>query len=427
MDMFRLGLVVNPLAGLGGPVALKGSDGVAAEALARGAEPRALERTRIALECLLPLVEKIEFLTFPGAMGGELLERMGFRHRLLGEWQGAVSSAADTRLAVERLQEAGVALILFAGGDGTARDVAGVVREQQPVLGIPAGVKIHSGVYAISPRAAGELARRLVEGGLVRLASGEVRDLDEEALRAGRVAARWYGEMTVPEEGHFMQHVKQAGMESEELVLVDLADWLAESWEDGVRYVLGPGSTLHGLARNLGLETTLLGVDVLEYGAVLARDVDEARLFELVDGHPAFLLVTAIGGQGHVIGRGNQQISPRVLRAIGLERMRVVATKRKLGTLGAARCWSTAATRCWTTASRTPSGSGPATRKNCCIRWDTGRTRTRPRAPRRKGWTRTYPARCAACCCSPCSDCRWRRPLRSNRSDWWMRRVPRWA
>ncbi|MCF3998081.1 ATP-NAD kinase, partial [Pseudomonas aeruginosa] len=115
------------------------------------------------------------------------------------------------------------------------------------------------------------------------------------------------------EEGHFMQHVKQAGMESEELVLVDLADWLAESWEDGVRYVLGPGSTLHGLARNLGLETTLLGVDVLENGSVLARDVDEARLFELVDGHPAFLLVTAIGGQGHVIGRGNQQISPRVL------------------------------------------------------------------------------------------------------------------
>ncbi|MFO6381778.1 ATP-NAD kinase, partial [Pseudomonas aeruginosa] len=100
--------------------------------------------------------------------------------------------------------------------------------------------------------------------------------------------------------------VKQAGMESEELVLVDLADWLAENWEDGVRYVLGPGSTLHGLARNLGLETTLLGVDVLENGAVIARDVDEARLFELVDGHPAYLLVTAIGGQGHVIGRGNQ-------------------------------------------------------------------------------------------------------------------------
>jgi predicted polyphosphate/ATP-dependent NAD kinase len=208
-----------------------------------------------------------------------------------------------------------------------------VIREGQPVLGIPAGVKIHSGVYAISPRAAGELARRLVEGGLVRLASGEVRDLDEAALREGRVAARWYGELTVPEEGHFMQHVKQGGVESEELVLVDLADWLAGTWEEGVRYVFGPGSTLHGLAANLGLETTLLGVDVIENGAVLARDVTEAQLFELVAEHPARLLVTAIGGQGHIIGRGNQQISPRVLRAIGLDQLRVVATKRKLGTL----------------------------------------------------------------------------------------------
>ncbi|MDT4871039.1 ATP-NAD kinase [compost metagenome] len=114
---------------------------------------------------------------------------------------------------------------------------------------------------------------------------------------------------------------------------MELADWLADSWEEGVRYVFGPGSTLHGLAANLGLETTLLGVDVIEDGQVLARDVTEAQLFELVDGHPTRLLVTAIGGQGHIIGRGNQQISPRVLRAIGLEHLRVVATKRKLGTL----------------------------------------------------------------------------------------------
>ncbi len=234
---------------------------------------------------------------------------------------------------MQRLQEAGCALILFAGGDGTARDVCSVVRDGQPVLGIPAGVKIHSGVYAISPRAAGELAARLVEGGLVRLASGEVRDLDESALREGRVSARWYGELTVPEEGHFMQQTKQAGMEAEELVLLELADWLQDSMEDGVRYVFGPGSTLHGLAQNLGLETTLLGVDVIENGQVLAHDVTEAQLFELVEGHPSRLLVTAIGGQGHILGRGNQQISPRVVRAIGLDHLRVVATKRKLGTL----------------------------------------------------------------------------------------------
>lgn len=333
MSRFHLGLIINPLAGLGGPAALKGSDGVAAEALARGAEPRAALRTRIALECLRPLRERIEFLSFPGPMGGDLLREMGFAHRLLRELGDQPTSADDTRQAVAALQEAGVALILFAGGDGTARDVCAVARQGQPVLGIPAGVKIHSGVYAISPRAAGELTRHLVAGGLVRLASGEVRDLDETALRDGRVAARWYGELTVPEEGGYMQHVKQAGMESEELVLSDLAAWLEDSWETGVRYVLGPGSTLHGLAQNLGLETTLLGVDVIENGRVIARDVTEAQLFELVDGHPALLLVTAIGGQGHILGRGNQQISPRVLRAIGLEQLRVVATKRKLQTL----------------------------------------------------------------------------------------------
>ncbi|MFV3332357.1 ATP-NAD kinase family protein [Pseudomonas sp. NY15437] len=333
MDRIRIGLIINPLAGIGGATALKGSDGVAELALARGAEPRAAERTRIALEHLLAVRERLEFLTFPGPMGADLLADMGFSHRLAGALEREQSSAADTRHAVQALQEAGVALILFAGGDGTARDVAEVAREGQPVLGIPAGVKIHSGVYAISPRAAGELAQRLVDGGLVRLTQGEVRDLDEAALREGRVAARWYAELTVPEEGHFMQHVKQAGMETEELVLADLAAWLEDSWEEGVRYVFGPGSTLHGLAADLHLDTTLLGVDVIENGQVIARDVTEAQLFELVDGHPAFVLVTAIGGQGHILGRGNQQISPRVLRAVGIERLRVIATKRKLGTL----------------------------------------------------------------------------------------------
>ncbi len=332
MSVFHLGLIINPLAGLGGPAALKGSDGVADEALARGAIPRAQERTAIALECLRPVAERIQFMTFPGAMGADLLASLGYGYRELGQID-AVTSADDTRAAVLALQEAGCSLILFAGGDGTARDVCSVAREDQPVLGIPAGVKIHSGVYAISPKAAGEMALRLIEGGLVRLTTGEVRDIDEAGLREGRIGARHFGELCVPVEGEFLQHVKQGGMESEELVLVELADWLQESWEEGVRYVFGPGSTMHGLADSLGLETTLLGVDVIENGQVIARDVTEVQLFELVDDYPARLLVTAIGGQGHIIGRGNQQISPRVLRAVGLEHLRVVATKRKLATL----------------------------------------------------------------------------------------------
>lgn len=333
MGLFHIGLIINPLAGLGGPAGFKGSDGMAEQALALGVEAKSALRTQTALEVLLPLRERLEFVTFPGAMGADLLSEMGFAHRVVGELGAGPSSAADTRQAVELLQDAGVALILFAGGDGTARDICAAAREGQPVLGIPAGVKIQSGVYAISPRAAGELTARLIEGGLVRLSSGEVRDIDESALREGRVTARWYGELTVPQEGGYVQQVKQGGVESEELVLNDLADWLQDSWETDVRYVFGPGSTLHGLAQNLGLQTTLLGVDVIENGQLLASDVSEAQLFELVDGHPARLLVTAIGGQGHIIGRGNQQISPRVLRAIGLDNLRVVATKRKLGTL----------------------------------------------------------------------------------------------
>jgi len=333
MGLFHIGLIINPLAGLGGPAGFKGSDGMAMQALALGVEAKSAQRTQTALEVLLPLRERLEFVTFPGPMGADLLTVMGFAHRVVGELAAETSSAADTHQAVALLQDAGVALILFAGGDGTARDICAAVREGQPVLGIPAGVKIQSGVYAISPRAAGELTARLVEGGLVRLSSGEVRDIDESALREGRVTARWYGELTVPQEGGYVQQVKQGGVESEELVLGDLADWLQDSWESDVRYVFGPGSTLHGLAQNLGLTTTLLGVDVIENGQLLASDVTEAQLFELVNGHPTRLLVTAIGGQGHIIGRGNQQISPRVLRAIGLEHLRVVATKRKLGTL----------------------------------------------------------------------------------------------
>ncbi|WP_341305331.1 ATP-NAD kinase family protein [Pseudomonas sp. TMP25] len=333
MTVFHIGLIINPVAGLGGPAGFKGSDGMAAQALALGVEAKAARRTQTALEVLLGLRERLHFVTFPGAMGADLLTEMGFAHRVVGALSAGESCAADTRKAVELLQDAGVALILFAGGDGTARDVCAAVRDGQPVLGIPAGVKIQSGVYAISPRAAGELTARLLEGGLVRLSSGEVRDIDEQALREGRVTARWYGELTVPQEGGYVQQVKQGGVESEELVLGDLADWLQESWDADVRYVFGPGSTLHGLAQNLGLQTTLLGVDVVENGHLLAGDVTEAQLFELVDGHASRLLVTAIGGQGHIIGRGNQQISPRVLRAIGLEHLRVVATKRKLATL----------------------------------------------------------------------------------------------
>ena len=333
LQRFRIGLIINPLAGLGGQAALKGSDNVADQALAMGVQPLANERVRQAMQGVLPYAERIELLVAPGAMGADLVAEMGLEHQVIGQLANARTQAEDTcRLATE-LVDRGVDLLLFAGGDGTARDICSSIPAGQLVLGIPAGVKIHSGVYAVNPRAAGELVSLLVRGELVRLGEAEVRDIDEEAFREGRVRTRHFGELAIPEEGRFVQQVKQGGRETETLVLDDIAAWLQEE-DPEISWILGPGSTNLGLLEAMGLEGTLLGVDVLRDGQLLAVDATEQQLWQLLQqGGEWRILVTAIGGQGHILGRGNQQISPRVVRAVGLDNLLVVATKTKLKTL----------------------------------------------------------------------------------------------
>lgn len=332
---FRLGLIINPLAGVGGRAALKGSDGVAEQALAMGVEPQAHSRVRQALESLLPLRDRIRLLAAPGVMGADLLTDMGFDCEVVGALScPPETSAEDTETIARQMSELGVDLLLFAGGDGTARNICNQLDGRQLVLGIPAGVKIHSGVYAVNPRAAGELVALLVQGELVRLREADVRDIDEQAFRNGQVRTRHYGELSVPEEGRFVQQVKQGGREVETLVLDDIAAGLQEAQEDGTGWILGPGSTMLGLLEAMGLEGTLLGVDVLRDGEVILRDATEQQLWELVEqGGDWRILVTAIGGQGHILGRGNQQLSPRIIRAVGLDNLLVVATKTKLRSL----------------------------------------------------------------------------------------------
>lgn len=332
-EAFKLGLVINPFAGLGGQAALKGSDGVAHEALAMGIEPRAHERVRQALERIEPWRERLRLFCAPGAMGEDLLASMGFDYEVVGELSTAETTAADTERMVRLLQECDLDLLLFAGGDGTARDVCNSIQPGQLALGIPAGVKIHSGVYAVNPRAAGELVALLLQGELVRLGEAEVRDIDEDAFRQGSVRTRHYGELSVPEEGRFVQQVKQGGREQETLVLDDVAAWLQELQDDVDGWIFGPGSTNLGLLEAMGLQGTLLGVDVVRNGELILADATEAQLWELVSQGAWRILVTAIGGQGHILGRGNQQISPRVLEAVGLDNLFVVATKTKLKTL----------------------------------------------------------------------------------------------
>jgi predicted polyphosphate/ATP-dependent NAD kinase len=330
--LFRLGFLINPLAGLGGSVALKGSDGVADEALARGAIPRAAERARLTLQLLQPLRASIRLFTAAGAMGGDLATELGFACEIVHQ-PAAATSAVDTCHAAVALRAADVDLLLFAGGDGTARDLASVLGTGLPVLGIPAGVKMHSGVFAVTPGGAAEIIRLMVWGEPVLVDRAEVRDIDEDALRAGRLASRYFTEMRVPAEPRYLQQVKCNGREVEELVLQEIAAEVTESLESGVTYFIGPGTTTAAVMEALGLPFSLLGVDAVRDGELLLADADTAQLEALVAAGPCRLILTATGGQGILLGRGNQQISSAVLRAVGREGLIVVATHEKLKAL----------------------------------------------------------------------------------------------
>ncbi len=328
--LFRLGLIINPWAGVGGAVGLKGSDGMAMQALALGAVPQAQQRAAAALTELLPLQAKVQILTVAGDMGETLAKSLGFSVRVVCAAVQQPSTAEDTEVAAKTLVASGIDLLLFAGGDGTARNICHSVGSSTTVLGIPAGCKIHSGVYAITPAAAGKVVAQMVRGELVTVQDAQVMDIDEVAFRQGTVRARRYGEMQIPSELRYVQSVKMAGKESEELVLDDLAAYLVSQMEDDIRYVMGSGSTVAAVMQQLALPNTLLGVDVVENGTVLASDVTAEALLQLVKPGATRLVITLIGGQGHIFGRGNQQLSPAVIRAIGRENIVLVATKQKL-------------------------------------------------------------------------------------------------
>ena len=330
---FKLGLLINPLAGLGGSVALKGSDGAdtASKALALGAEPKAQLRTLAALSVLKDL--PVDIVTYPAEMGEDAARVAGFKPIVLGEIVSGQTTAEDTERAAQALYAAGVDLILFAGGDGTARNICHALPEQFPVLGIPAGVKIHSGVYAVTPKAAGEIVAMLIRGELVTLGEQEVRDIDEEAFREGRVRAKYYGELLVPQEHRYLQNVKSGGKEVEELVLADIAADLIERMEPATRYIMGSGSTVKAVMDELGLQNTLLGVDLIEDHTLVGSDFTAQQLLEETSGRKTKLVITIIGGQGHILGRGNQQLSPELIKRIGKENIIVIATKTKLEAL----------------------------------------------------------------------------------------------
>ncbi|MFG2907608.1 ATP-NAD kinase family protein [Kitasatospora sp. NPDC048286] len=346
----RIGLVVNPVAGLGGRVGLQGSDGaeVQRRALALGARPQALARAELMLR---QLPSDIELITAEGPMGADAARAAGRPARIVHRSAGARTTAADTRAAVRALVAAGAGLLLFCGGDGTARDVLDALGPEPrlPALGIPAGVKMHSAVFAVHPRAAAEVAAAWAAGRGVRLEAAEVVDRDEAALRAGRVSARLYGRLTVPVLPARVQQRKTGSSGPDPGTPAGIATEVAERVGPGGLLLLGPGSTTYAVATALGAPgASLTGVDLLRLGPegalgpghadglataarVLIRDARADQLRTLPT--TPHIALSPIGGQGFLLGRGNQQLTPELLRAAGRERLLVLATEAKLAAL----------------------------------------------------------------------------------------------
>lgn len=329
-------MIVNPVAGLGGTVGLKGSDGAEMQRKARelGAVPESLSRAVVALLRIAPHKEQIDVVTYPHEMGEDAAVRCGFEPTVIGSIRKGQTTAEDTRNASREMLDLGVELVLFAGGDGTARDVCSTIGEAVPALGIPSGVKIHSAVFGISPGAAGELAVLYLLGRVRGVREAEVMDVDEEAVRQGIVSARLYGYLKIPFRRSLVQGAKAASSVAEQASVQSIARDVVRCMEEDRLYIIGPGTTTRAIVTQLGLNKTLLGVDVVLNGELVGTDVNESQLLELIEGRSAKIIVTPIGGQGYIFGRGNQQISPAVISKVGRGGVIVVSTAEKINDLG---------------------------------------------------------------------------------------------
>lgn len=334
-----MGLIVNPLAGLGGPIGLKGTDGddIVREALRRGALPIAQQKAAEALVRLSAVVPTLPVLTAGCAMGEDVACDAGFLPSVVHRPHGVVSTRDDTISAAAAMADHGVDLILFAGGDGTARDILAAVGDRVPVLGVPAGVKMHSAVFGTSAKNAGLLAASLLaHEPTTRLRDAEVMDLDEDAIRADRVSARLFGYAKSPYERRLAQNAKAGGGPGEDAALDAVARQIASDMRRGRLYILGPGTTTRRVSNALGLPSTLLGVDAVLDGAIVGLDLGERELLRQMEGREAHIIVGVLGGQGSLFGRGNQQISAEVIRRTRRERITVIASIEKLIALSGA-------------------------------------------------------------------------------------------
>jgi len=331
----KMGFLVNPIAGMGGRVGLKGTDGMSKDAAALGAKPVAPARAVDFLKRLkeLEITTRIDLVTCPGIMGSDEVTEAGLRARILPMQHKKETSADDTKSAVKLMAQHKVNLIAFVGGDGTARDVLDALRDAEslPVLGVPSGVKMYSGIFAASPRDAADIVGDFLDGS-TQLTDFEVMDADEDAIRSDRLRVSLYGFLKGPYVPMRFLGSKQISpetvdeRESQEAV----ARFIVEEMNPVATYILGPGTTTKCVADLLGIEKTLLGVDLYQHKTVV-KDVNEQKILHAIkDWNKTWIVLSPIGRQGMLLGRGNQQISPEIMRRVGKDHIIVAATKSKI-------------------------------------------------------------------------------------------------
>jgi len=334
-EKLLVGLIINPIAGVGGRIGLKGSDNAKEiwEKLNSGEGKKiSQDRTKRFLSIITDLKEQIYFLTFNGEMGEDVLKELDFDYEIVGKSKEEKPTRDDTKKAAKVFLERKVKLIVFIGGDGTACDIFDAVQEKVPLLAVPSGVKMHSACFALNPEIAGMILKQFHSGEL-NLTQSEVMDIDEEAFRAGRLSAELRGMVTIPYLRAAFQGGKMASPSSfdEKHDQMVIAERVNDDMIRDTLYLLGSGSTCKAVSDYLKLEKTLLGVDAIYNRKLIAKDLNEKQMLDLLEQYPkAMIIVTVIGNQGFVFGRGNQQLSPMVIRKVGTDNIILIATVSKL-------------------------------------------------------------------------------------------------
>ena len=347
MDMVRLGLLVNPDAGLGGRLGLKGSDGQAEIARSKGAQDRSGPRMRAMLDHLITIskdnLDGIQWYVSKGRMGTDWISPAISSLEVIHS-SSSSTDANDTSQLVGSMIGSDIDLLVYAGGDGTTRDVVAALSEygrpELPIIGVPTGVKRHSGCFASSPKAAAEVLSAWLEGDLL-LSSTEVLDLDEDLYRQGKWVVKLYAEAITPASPRWMQGSKmRVEASGEEEIIQGLADHVRETLiDDRMMIVWGSGGTLRTIGGILGFELNTLGIDITVGGNIIGSDLNENEILSALKEHQGdvILLLSPMGGQGFLIGRGNLQLSPDVLRIIGVNRVLGIVTPAKMLTLRSLR------------------------------------------------------------------------------------------